>query len=74
MKLVSKQKVFTGITILIVLAISYFIKITADTGANYETTDSLLGALIFHNPFMLLVYLAIAAACIVTGIKKIKII
>ena len=72
MKIQSKPKFFIGITILAILIISYFIKINVESGANYQTSDSFLGIIIFHNPFVLLVYLAISSALIVLGIRKIK--
>ena len=72
MKLASKPKFYVGIIILIILSISYFIKLNIEEGANYQTRDTLLGILIFHNPLMLLIYLSVAVALIISGIKKIK--
>ena len=70
MKLVSKPKFYTGLIILTFLILSYFIKINIDSGSNYETTDTLLGIIIFHSPIILLVYLSIISALIISGIKK----
>ena len=76
MKLASKPKFLTGIIIIIILILSYFININtyAEAGSNYETADKLLGILIFHNPIVLLVYLIAISILIVTGIKKIMLI
>jgi len=74
MKLTSKPKFFTGIIILIILIISYFIKINVEIGANYKTLDTLLGAIIFHNPIILLIYIIISLALILLAFKKLKII
>ena len=71
MKLASNPKFFTGIIILLLLAISYFVKTNAESGTNYQTQDTLLGIIIFHNPIILLVYLAVSTALIISGIKKI---
>ncbi|MEK6846884.1 MAG: hypothetical protein AABY16_01820 [Nanoarchaeota archaeon] len=72
MVLASKPKFFAGISIALILIISYFIKLNVEEGTNYQTSDTLLGILIFHNPFILLIYLSIATALIISGIKKIK--
>lgn len=58
---------WSGITILIVLAISYFIKINVDQGANFIIKDSFLGIIIFHNPFILAFYLLMAIVLIKKG-------
>ena len=57
MKLASKPKFYAGIVILALLGVSYFIK---------------LGVIIFHSPFILLIYLAVTASLIISGIRKIK--
>ncbi|MGV8142071.1 MAG: hypothetical protein ACP5NS_00360 [Candidatus Pacearchaeota archaeon] len=72
MKLASKSKFFIGISLLVVLIISYFIKINSDYGSNYETYDTLLGKLIFHSPFVLFIYILIIFGLIFTGIKKVR--
>ncbi len=72
MKLASKPKFYAGIVILALLGVSYFIKLNVDSGTNYQTTDTLLGVIIFHSPFILLIYLAVTASLIISGIRKIK--
>ncbi len=61
---------WTGITILVILIIIYFIKFQSDYGSNYTIQDSLLGIIIFHNPFILALYLLIAVVLIVKGLKN----
>ena len=70
-----KQKLFLwfGITIIIILIVSTFIKIQVDSGTNYGTNSLLLGILIFYSPIVLLIYIAIALFLIWKGLgKKIK--
>ena len=66
-----KKKVYfwTGIIILAVIIISYFIKFQVDYGTNYAIKDSLLGMLIFHNPWILGLYILIVIFLILKGIK-----
>jgi len=59
----------SGIFIFITLIMSYFIKINVDSGGNYTTSDTLLGILIFHNPFILALYVLIAIVLIIKGRK-----
>ena len=61
---------WTGIGILIFLLIAYFIKIRVDYGFNFITFDSLLGIIIFHNPFVLALYVLIGLILIWKGMKK----
>ncbi len=72
MKLASKSKFFTGITILILFIMSYFIKIKVESDYNSETWARLLGILILHNPILLTIYALILAILIITGVKRIK--
>ena len=65
-----KLSFWIGLIILILLLAGYFIKINIDSGFNYELKDSLLGILIFHNPFMLGLYVLIAIVLIVNGLTK----
>jgi len=60
---------YLGIGILAFLAISYFLKINIDSGANYLIKDSLLGIVIFHNPFILAIYVLIAVVLIVKNFR-----
>lgn len=64
---------FTGIigaALAIFLFLSYFIKINVDSGANYITKDSLLGVIIFHNIFVLIIYILIIVFLLYKSIKK----
>ncbi len=70
MELASKTKFFTGITILTLLIISYFIKINVESGSNYEVQDSLLGIIILHNPIVLSICIIIPLVLIFLRIKK----
>ena len=72
MKLASKSRFFIGITILIILIASYFIKIQTDSGMNYISVSRILSILIFQNIFLLIFYFAVPIFLIITGIKKIK--
>ena len=65
-----KSLFFVGFSILVLLAIFYFIKINVDVGSNFEVQDSLLGIIIFHNPFILGIYILVAVILIVKGLKK----
>ncbi|MBX4196720.1 hypothetical protein KW805_03975 [Candidatus Pacearchaeota archaeon] len=67
-----RWNVWMGIIILVFLGISYFIPLTIDSGANYNTTTPLLGILIFHNPFILGLYVLIAVVLIVKGTTSVK--
>lgn len=59
-----------GAAVLLFLIISYFIKINIEQGANYIIKSSLLGVLIFNNPFVLGIYILISVIFIVKGFKK----
>ena len=59
-----------GISILIIVAVSYFVKINVEQGSNYVVKSPLLRVLIFHNPFILGLYIMIALVLIIRGIKK----
>jgi len=60
----------SGIFIVLILIISYFIKINVDSGGNYIINERALGILIFHNPFILSLYVLIAVVLIVKGLRK----
>ena len=66
-----------GIAILIVLAASYFIPITlteySGNGVVALVKDSLLGIMIFHKLYVLILYILIALALIFISLRKIKI-
>lgn len=72
MKIISKFRFFSGILILAILFITYFIKVE-DKGSNYIVNEPLLGVLIFNNPLILLIYIVVSIIFIITGIKRIKI-
>ena len=55
-----KNKKYIGIGIVVLLILSYFIKIPIESGETYIVTDSLLGILIFHNIYILIIYSLIA--------------
>ncbi len=64
---------WAGIAILLLLGISYFIQIsdTSQEGLlTIETNTSLLGIIIFYNPFVLGLYVLFALILIVKGLKK----
>lgn len=73
MGVASKIRFYSGLIIIIILVISYFIKINVDSGSNYQITDTLLGILIFHNISILFAYLMISAILLIIGIKNIRI-
>lgn len=64
-KLTSGWKFKTGIAIIGILIVSYFIKLEVDSGSNYITTQSLLAKLIFENPIILVIYILVALYLIV---------
>ena len=74
MRILNKKLFYTGITILAILIISYFLKFKVDEGANYEVIDTLLGTIIFHNPIIFMIYLIIALTFIISGIKKLRLV
>ena len=59
-----KTFLFIGIVILIILAVSYFINLNVENGVNYAIQSSLLGIIIFYNPFILAFYILIAVVLI----------
>lgn len=66
----SKSYFWTGVGILAFLIISYFIKIPVDSGINFITSDSLLGIIIFHNPFILAFYILFGISLIMKSIRR----
>lgn len=60
MKVKNKKYFGIGIGILSFLILSYFIKIPIESGETYIVTDTLLGILIFHNLYILIIYSLIA--------------
>ena len=66
-KIKTKGTVIIGI--LALLIISYFIKIPIESGETYIVTDTLLGILIFHNIFILIIYSLIAIVLIFKSLK-----
>jgi hypothetical protein len=70
MKISKKWFFWIGIGLLILLPVSYFIKFKIESGADYILYDSLLGIIIFHNPFILGLYALIVISFIVAGLKN----
>jgi hypothetical protein len=68
-KRVSKSFLGGGIALAMFLILSYFIKLNVEGGTNYNTQDSLLGVVIFHNPFILGFYVLIVVVLIVKAWK-----
>jgi len=66
-----KQKtwLFTGVGILLVLGMSYFVKIPVETGVGYEVYSPLLGLLILYQPIILGLYIIAGGYCIWRGIR-----
>jgi len=56
---------YAGIIILAFLIVSYFTKINLDRGSNYIVKSSLLGIIIFNNPFILGIYILISLILII---------
>ncbi len=65
-----KKYFLIGIGILAILILSYFIDIDVESGSNYNVKSSLLGALIFYNPFILGLYILISTVFILKSFKK----
>lgn len=70
MKITNLSMFLIGIFVLAFLFIGYFVPIKIEEGSNFIIEDSLLGIMIFHNPFILAVYILIAVFLIVKGVKK----
>ena len=69
MQMTNKKYFFLGILIFLVLILSYLIKFDIDAGANYNIEERLLGVIIFHNHFILGIYLLIGIILILRGMK-----
>ena len=65
-----KKSMAAGVIISVILISTYFIKINIEQGSNYITKSSLLGILIFYNPFVMAIYVLIIILLIAKGIKK----
>lgn len=70
LKIKKKGYFFIGCLMLIFLISSYFVNVPIEDGANYNTIDTLLGIIIFHNPFILALYVLIGVVLIVKGFGK----
>ena len=72
----NRLKLYLGIFILVFIGVSKFISFEIEEGINYKVKDNLLGVVIFHNPFVLGIYLLIGISLIIDGSnvmnKKIK--
>lgn len=60
----------TGASIILILIISYFIKIPVSSGPDYISYSRILGVIIFYNPFILGIYILLAVILILKAIKK----
>tara|TARA_Y100000310_G_scaffold345284_1_gene463411 strand:- start:5684 stop:5896 length:213 start_codon:yes stop_codon:yes gene_type:complete len=70
MKIGNRLLFWIGIGLFVLLGISYFIGIDVESGANYIVQDSLLGILIFHNPFVFAFYILIGIVLIVKSFRS----
>ena len=68
----SAWSILAGITILFILALSYFIEIQTVESYNYavnlELSTPLLGIIIFHSPLVLAFYIILAIILIFAGV------
>lgn len=63
-----------GAAWLVFLAVAYFIPIDVETGGNYLVRDSLLGMMIFHNLYLLALYVLLGVLLFASNkILKIKV-
>ena len=74
MKVEKRIFFWIGLIVAFLLLATYFVKIKIDAGSNFIVRDSLLGILIFHNAFVLLIYALVIAFLVLFGLGKIKII
>ena len=72
MKVRNKFWCWIGILILFVLLVSYFWKVEVESGVNFVVEDRLLGILIFHNAFVLGLYVLVAIFIILSSIRKVR--
>ena len=70
MSIHSLWKFWIGIALLIVMAVTYFIPVSVDSGFNYLVQTPLLGVLIFHNAFILGLYILVCVTLIIWGMRK----
>lgn len=66
-----KTMFWIGIIMAVLLLLSFFIKINVDSGSNYIVKDSILGIIIFHNPFVLAFYILITVSLVVPFLKNV---
>ena len=59
-----------GIGILVLLVIAYFIPYTAEEGGNYLVKERILGIIIFHNPFILALYILAGTVLLFEGLRR----
>ncbi|MEK6888539.1 MAG: hypothetical protein AABW80_00340 [Nanoarchaeota archaeon] len=69
-----KTYFISGILILILLIISFFVRFDVQVSENKIINDSLLGILIFHSPIILTFYIILAIYLIIRALWKIKLI
>ena len=71
--IIEKRGLFwTGVGIIALMILFYFIPIPVDVGINYITIDSILGIIIFHNVFILTLYFVIAVILVAAGLRFTK--
>ena len=58
-----------GSVILLFLAISFFVNVTVEAGANYVVNSKLLYSISFYNPFLLGFYFLVGIAFLISGIR-----
>jgi hypothetical protein len=54
----------------LILILSSLIKIRVESGLDYVINSSLLGAIIFYNPIVLVFYIVLGMILISKGLKK----
>ena len=69
MKIKNKVYFYTGIVILFLIGVFYFINIPYDSGNNFYTQASLLSVVIFFNPFVLWLYILISIVLIAKSVS-----
>ncbi|MEI6731818.1 MAG: hypothetical protein WCK90_04010 [archaeon] len=70
-KLIGRPVLFwIGVAVAIILFASYFMTLPGDSGDNYNVDTSLLGIIIFYNPWILAFYLIIAVVLVWFGIAR----
>ena len=69
MKITNHLLFWTGLVIILLLIIFYFVEVDVDSGTNYVVQTPLLGVIIFHNAFILGLYILISVSLIISGLQ-----